>query len=147
MKKNILIASFYFIASTIITWFFIQHSNQYLNENKKILSASIAGSKWTIQIIAAFLLLKEKRWLFIKNIGLTCFIGSLILLPYYFIKMKWISSENFFFGSLFISVLVMIMSYRKSTLKSNVSIKWYYTWLLFLAIAIFLQLKIVFQIL
>ena len=84
MKKNIFSAAIYFFLSTIITWFFIEHSHQYANENKKLLSAFIAGAKWSLQIFAAFILLKDKKWLFIKNIAFTCFIGAVILLPFCF---------------------------------------------------------------
>ncbi len=70
MKRNKLTTAFYFILSSIITWMFIENSNQYADETKKILSAAIAGGKWSIQTIATFFLLKAQRWLFLKNIGL-----------------------------------------------------------------------------
>jgi hypothetical protein len=54
----------------------------YTSVQQQLLSTGIAGGKWSIQIIAAYFLLADKKWRSIKNIGGTCLIGSLILLPY-----------------------------------------------------------------
>ena len=81
--KNIILAGIYFLLSTLITWWFIVAGKTlYISNEKMIISCGIAGAKWSIQIIAAFFCLKDKKWLFINRIGFTCFVGSCILLPY-----------------------------------------------------------------
>ena len=77
--KNIVLAIIYFAISTLLTWWFVDTSTLYSGIHQKLLSTSIAGAKWALQIGAAYFLLAEKKWLFIKYIGFTCFIGSLIL--------------------------------------------------------------------
>jgi hypothetical protein len=49
--------------------------------------------------------------------------------------------------SLIFSVLVTIVMYYKAVVKTRVSLKWFWGWLLFLAIAISLQLLVVFKML
>ena len=51
----------------------------------------------------------------------------------------------FFFLSLAVSAITMIVLYSNAVIKSNVSIVWWYFWLLCLAIAISLQLTMVFE--
>ena len=99
-----------------------------------------------IQILAALILLQEgKKWVFIKNIGFTCFIGSALLAPYAissFFNLN--NSAEFFFGSLLLSVLIMIAFYYRAVRQADVSLKWWLGWLFCLAIAITLQLTVVF---
>jgi len=60
--KDIVRAFVYFLLSGIITWWFIKKAELlYLSEDKMFLSYAIAGAKWGIQIIAAFLFLQEKN--------------------------------------------------------------------------------------
>ena len=110
MTRKGVIAFIYFSISTIITWWFIEASPLYESTQQKLLSCSIAGAKWGIQLLAAFILLKEKKWDFIKNIAVVCLVGSFILLPY--AALSWffqINSSNFFFTGL----------YRKEKVCSN----------------------------
>jgi len=145
MNKRITLAVFYFLLSTLITWWFIGASPLYTSTNQKLLSCGIAGAKWAIQILAALILLKEKRWEFIKDIGLTCFIGSLILLPFAILSSAFgINGKNFFLGSLLVAVAVMILMYAISVRHSRLSKLWWLGWLVCLAIAITLQLTVVF---
>lgn len=147
MNKKIRLAFFYFLLSTLITWWFIQASPLYTSTQQKLLSCGIAGAKWSIQILAAFLLLKERRWEFIKDIGLTCFVGSLILLPYTILSSAFgIDGKNFFLGSLLVAVAVMILMYAISVRHSRLSKLWWAGWLVCLAIAIGLQLTVVFHV-
>jgi hypothetical protein len=148
LPAGCLTATLYFILSTIITWWFIQESPLYNSMQQKMLSCGIAGAKWGIQITAAWLLLKQKKWLFIKYIGLTCFVGSLILLPYPFFARLWqINGNSFFVGSLLLSVAVMIVGYAMAVKLTGVGIKWWVGWLCCLALAISLQLTLVFNVL
>lgn len=147
-RKNQLLFLLYFALSTIITWWFVAVSPLYISKEQMLLSTAIAGGKWAIQILLALLFLYDKKWLFVKNIGMVCLIGSCILLPYALLAQSGISnSPGFFIGSLAASVLVMIASYRQAVLSTDVTIKWWYFWLLCLAVAITLQLTVVFHVL
>ncbi|MEP6674467.1 MAG: hypothetical protein ABJA78_04910 [Ferruginibacter sp.] len=146
MNKKITIAVFYFFLSTAITWWFIQASPLYTSLQQKLLSCSIAGAKWGLQIMAALLFLKEKKWHFIKNISFTCLAGSIILLPYAVMSSLWnINDNNFFIGSLGLAVAVMILLYALSVKNAGIKIYWWLGWLCCLAVAITLQLTVVFH--
>jgi len=144
--KNILFAFTYFLFSTIITWWFIKEAELlYFSQEKMLLSCAIAGAKWGVQIVAALLFLKNKKWEFIKLIGFVCLIGSCILLPYclfYFVR----SAPNSFLISLIIAVFTMIATYYKAVAQMNISKIWFWGWVSCLAIAISLQLFVVFKI-
>ena len=144
--KNIVWAFTYFLLSTIITWWFIKEAELlYFSQKKMILSCVIAGAKWGVQILTALLFLKNKKWEFIKLIGFVCLIGSCILLPYclfYFVR----SAPNSFLISLIIAVFTMIATYYKAVVQMNISKIWFWGWVSCLAIAISLQLFVVFKI-
>jgi hypothetical protein len=148
LPPGCLTAAFYFILSTIITGWFIQESPLYNSMQQKLLSGGIAGAKWGIQIIAALLLLKQKKWLFIKNMGFTCLIGSLLLLPYSIAARFWgVNGSNLFAISLLLAVAVMIVMYALGTKKAGVNIGWWLGWLFCLSVAVTLQLTVVFHVL
>ena len=144
--KNIVLAFTYFLSSTIITWWFIKEAELlYFSQEKMLLSFAVAGAKWEVQILAALLFLKNKKWEFIKLIGFVCLIGSCILLPYclfYFVR----SAPNSFLISLIIAVFTMIATYYKVVAQMNISKFWFWGWVSCLAIAISLQLFVVFKI-
>lgn len=147
MNKNLLIAMIYFLFSTVITWWFVVLSPLYISQQQMLLSTSIAGGKWAIQIGLGFLLLKEKRKLFLREIGYVCLIGSLLLFPYVVTAYFSIAnSAQFFVGSLIVAVLTMIYLYFKAIRIMKVSLYWWLLWLLCLAIAISLQLTVVFHV-
>ena len=147
-QKDIIFSVFYFFTSTIITWWFIAISPLYISNEQMLLSCGIAGGKWMIQLLAGFILLNEKRWEFIRRIGCTCFIGSVLLLPYCISSMMRLSdSATFFLGSLILSVSTMIVIYYWSVRKCRISLIWWAAWLICLAIAVTLQLTIVFHVL
>ncbi len=146
-KKNIIIAGLFFFLSVIITWWFITASPLYISNKQKILSCGIAGGKWLLQITAALIFLQSRKWVFVRNISVTCLIGSAILLPFCISSvLKLNSSNTFFILSIIAAVLVMIFSYYKSVLNAGIGLKWWLGWILCLAIAIVLQLTIVFHI-
>lgn len=148
LKRKSTIAVIYFLLSTIITWWFIEASPLYTSLQQKLLSCGIAGTKWSIQILAALILLKENKWHFIKNIGLTCLVGSVILLPYAVLSYtNGLNSNDFFVGSLLTAVAVMILMYAMSVKNAGLKIQWWLGWMCCLAIAITLQLTVVFHVL
>jgi hypothetical protein len=146
LKNNIALAFIYFLLSTVITLWFIQQGKLlYFSQNKMLLSCTIAGAKWSMQICAAFLFLKEKKWDFIKRIGFTCFVGSCILLPYCLFSLIREIDKGFLF-SLITAVAVMIAMYYKAVVQTSISKKWFWGWIICLTIAISLQLFVVFKI-
>ena len=148
-KKNtadILWAGFFFLASTVITWWFIDAGKLlYFSQDKMILSCAIAGAKWGIQILAALFFLQQKKWLFIRSIAFTCFVGSCILLPFCLFG-NIIGSFFNFILSLVVAVLAMTGMYYKAVKKTGISMKWFWGWIFCLCIAISLQLFVVFKI-
>jgi len=145
--KDQVLSVIYFALSTVLTWGFVAVSPLYISQEQMILSTAVAGGKWGIQILLALVFLREKKWVFLKNIGFVCFIGSCILLPYILLNVSNIAdSANFFLGSLVASVWVMIVLYFRAVRISFVSIRWWLGWLVCLAIAISLQLTVVFKI-
>lgn len=145
-RKDILVAFICFLLSTIITWWFIVAGKPlYQDSNKMLVSCSIAGAKWAIQIGMALLFLKEKCWSFIKHISIVCLAGSLVLLPFCIPAIQRILGLNGFLFSLVACVVLMIALYYSSVRKAGVSIKWFWGWSCCLAIAISLQLTVVFH--
>lgn len=147
VSKKIYLALLYFILSTIITWWFVDVCPLYSSLQQKILSTGIAGAKWSLQIIAAYFLLADKKWDFIKNMGFTCLVGSVILLPYAIAAtVSNVNGSTFFVGSLLIAVVAMIILYFLNVQKLSLPKKWFWGWIFCLAIAITLQLTIVFSV-
>ena len=145
--KNFLIAFLYFSLSFLLTAWFIIESPLYISDEQMILSATIAGGKWAIQILAALLIKKEKAFPFIRGIGFVCLVGSVILLPYCLFSVMNLYNETvFFLGSLILAVVSMIPLYFYITKRSGYGIRWWYAWMLSLVSAITLQLTLVFDI-
>lgn len=146
-NKDAAFAVLYFLLATVISAMFIA-SNYWLyrNDNAMILSGNIAGAKWLIQIVAALFLLKELKWIFIRRIGFVCFIGSVVLLVYYILNFLPLPLGTFsiFIFSIGLSVLVMIGMYYNAVKKTGLSIAWFLGWIVCLAIAILLQMFVVF---
>lgn len=143
---HISLAFLYFLLSAIITgWFIIRGTDLYnFDLRQMILSGSIAGGKWAIQIFAAMAFLKEERWLFIRHLGFICFAGSCMLLPFCLIPAM--SGAYGFIGSLVASVLLMLIIYPYYVRKDGLSIKWYFLWVICLSFAIAMQLTVVFNV-
>lgn len=147
LNNNIIKAALYFILSVLLTGIFInQKFWLYSSVNAMLLSSSIAASKWMIQIVVALLFLKEKKWAFIRRISFVCFIGSAILFVYYILDFSPLPIGGFsqFILSIGLSVLVMIFLYYKAVKKTRLSLKWFWSWMLCLFIAVFLQTTVVF---
>ncbi|MBS1512517.1 MAG: hypothetical protein JST86_16855 [Bacteroidetes bacterium] len=146
-SRIIITALIYFALSTVITWWFVDVCPLYSSLQQKLLSTGIAGAKWSLQIAAAYFFMPVKKWDFIKNIGSTCLVGSVILLPYAILA-TWtkMNDGSFFVGSLLIAVLTMIVLYFMHIQKLQLSYRWFWGWIICLAIAINLQLTVVFAI-
>jgi hypothetical protein len=143
--RSIALAILYFLFGTIITtWFIARKAWLYDSVELMILSGSIAGAKWAIQLSAALILLREERWTFIKNIGFVCLIGSAALLIYYFLPISWGFSTLVI--SVAFSVLIMLVLYYRAVKQSAVSIYWFVSWVACLLVAITLQLTLVFDV-
>jgi hypothetical protein len=146
-SKNIQLAALYFFLSTIITWWFVDVCPLYTSLQQKLLSTGIAGAKWGLQIGAVYFFLADKKWEFIKNIGFTCLVGSIILLPYAIARVFFkIDNAQFFVYSLIVAVLVMIVLYFLNVQKLALPKKWFWGWICCLVIAITLQLTVVFSV-
>jgi len=146
-SRKIYLALLYFFLSTLITWWFVDVCPLYSGLQQKLLSTGIAGAKWGLQIVAACFFLTEKKWDFLKNMGITCLVGSVILLPYAIIaSASKLNGAGFFVGSLLIAVAVMIVLYFLNVLKVGLQKKWFWGWIFCLAIAITLQLTVVFSV-
>ena len=138
----------WFLLSMLFTWLFISQSPMYISKQQQWLSGSIAGAKWAAQIGMALLFLKNKKWIFIQKIGLICLLGSVTLLPYYFLNICNIpNSDLFFVGSIMVAVVAMVFCYFIVVKKMHIGLHWWWGWLICLAIAIFLQLTVVFNVL
>lgn len=109
-----------------------------------ILSGTIAGAKWLLQIIAAFIFLKEKKWEFIGRIAFVCFIGSCVLFTYNIMNYLPLSLGGFsqFLFAISLSVITMIFLYYRAVRKTAISMMWFWGWIVSLAIAILLQVTL-----
>jgi hypothetical protein len=146
-QKDILRSGFFFLASVLLTAWFIQAGESlYISTGIMYISGTIAATKWGLQIIAALFFLGDKKWLFIRRIGFTCFAGSAILLPYFLFSTIRLLPNSFFI-SLVLSVLLMIFLYYRAVVTTGLSIKWFWGWIACLATAILLQLTVVFKVL
>lgn len=145
--KNILLAIVYFSLSIVLTGIFIANKFWlYPSVNAMCISGVIAGSKWAIQLVAAWIWLDKEKWIFIRRLGMVCLIGCCLLYTYNLIGFLALpfSGFNQFILAIAIAVGVMIAFYYRAVKKSNLSIKWFLAWVVCLAIAIGLQIKIVF---
>lgn len=146
-KPHLRLAFLYFGLSLVLTTMFVLGCPLYISEDQLILSLSIAGGKWIIQIFLAIALLRKRRESFIHGMGRVCLMGSVLLVPY--VIASWLEINDdilFFFGSLVLAVLIMVFRYYTEVTRLNLSLGWWYSWLLSLALAVGLQLTVVFHI-
>ena len=144
MQKNIFLSATYFLLSIVITWWFIAQAELlYVSQQLMLLSCSIAGAKWAIQIVAALLLLNQKKWMFIEGISFVCFVGSCVLIPYCLFAPIRLLQYSFLI-SIIVAVIIMMAKYYVAVKKLAISMNWYWCWIVSLVIAITLQLFVVF---
>lgn len=143
---NFILTVLFFAASAAITGWFITASPGMVATEKMGLSFYIAGGKWLVQLVAAWILLGDLTMIFWKRIGFACFVGSLVLLPHIILSQATLgSAAASFFWSLGGSVAVMTYLYYRAVTKTKLSIKWWLAWLTCLGIAISLQVAFVFR--
>jgi hypothetical protein len=143
--RSVALAALYFLFATILTSYFIARKFWlYDSISLMALSGGIAGVKWAVQIIAALILLKEERWIFIKRIGLVALIGSAALIVYFVLPYSWGFATLVI--SVAFSVLVMIGLYYRAVKKSGLSVAWFWGWIACLIVAMLLQLTVVFDV-
>jgi hypothetical protein len=145
-KPHLTRATVYFSLSLILTTLYILACPLHIPHEQLILSLSILGGNWIIQILAATVLLRNRRLSFIHGMGRVCLLGSLVLTPY--ILSSWLEFSNepvFFFGSLMLAILVMVFRYYAEVIRLNLSVAWWYFGLLCLTIATGLHMTLVFH--
>lgn len=136
----------YFGLALILTTLFVLACPLYISQEQLLLSVSIAGGKWVVQIFLAIALLRKRRSSFIHGMGRVCLLGSIILIPYILSAWLEISDDQwFFFGSLILAILVMVFRYHTEVTRLHLSLAWWYFWLLCLTVAVGLQLTVVFH--
>lgn len=145
ISRSLALAALYFLFATILTsWFIARKFWLYESVELMALSASIAGVKWAIQIIAALILLKEQRWVFIKNIGLVALIGSIALFLYYILPARW--GFGTLAGPVVFSIVIMMVLYYRMVKQMELSLYWFWSWIISLILAVLLQLTLVFDV-
>lgn len=132
-----------FLGSTLLTWWFIEAFGGYVSQRQMLLSGGVAGGKWAIQIAAGWFFLNEKKWAYLRELGLICGAGSLVLVPY----ILWQGSWTFFLGSLIASVVTMSALILWRLPLMGLQKRWVGLWFLLLSIAVTLQLTVVFGVL
>ncbi len=145
-KPHLSRALLYFGLALILTTLFVLACPLYISQEQLLLSVSIAGGKWVVQIFLAIALLRKRRSSFIHGMGRVCLLGSIILIPYILSAWLEISDDQwFFFGSLILAILVMVFRYHTEVTRLHLSLAWWYFWLLCLTVAVGLQLTVVFH--
>ena len=145
--KHLVLAGVCFFLSTVFTWWFIRVSKLYQSQAQEVLSGSIAGGKWALQLMLALFFLKEKKWAFIYGISVVCLVGSVILLPYCLaLILNFADSSAFFVGSLVVAVIAMLALYYRTVRKNELGLEWFVFFAIALSIAVSLQLTVVFPV-
>lgn len=141
-------ASVYFSVALILTFLFVLFCPLYISPEQMKLSLLIAGGKWVLLCLAAIIALGKRRNAFLHSLGRVCVLGSLMLVPYLFLSwLEIYNSTSFFFGSLIVAISVMIFRFYTEVSRLNLSMYWWYGWLLCLSVAVFLQMTTVFHLL
>ena len=131
-----------FAASALLTGLFVEAFDGYLSTPQMLLSAAIAGGKWAIQLLLASVRLPHKRWRYFREMATVCAVGSCLLLPYILTGGDW----RFFLGSLVGCVAVMSVLIVWRIKAIGLSHGWTLLWFFLLAIAVTLQLTVVFRV-
>ena len=140
-------AIIYFLLSIVITWWFIVANPVYNTFRFKLVAMSIASLVWGIQVVGAFVFLKEKKYLFLEKAGLVCFWGSAFLLISVLVNFilqpgaemrLQVSGIN-----VLLSVVLMAVLFARFLKRLQLSYSWVILWLLCLAVAVPTQAKLV----
>lgn len=90
------------------------------------------------------LVLRNERWAFIRRLGAVCLAGSVVLLPYCFASMREMLGSSGFLASIIAAVALMIALYWRAVWRSGLHPRWFWGWIACLAIAVTLQVTVVF---
>lgn len=142
-KNDWLTAVAGFGLSIILTWLFIESYRGYISLPQMALSGAIAGGKWAIQLSLAWVLLGDQKWRYYREMGVICATGSMILVPYILSP----GDGKYFLASLIACVAVMAVLICWKLPRIGVTKFWVLLWLGLLAIAVTLQLTVVFNVL
>jgi hypothetical protein len=147
MMKSKHLALLYFLLSVVITYVFIDSNVVYNSYQIKLIALTIASVVWGIQVVGAFIFLKNKKYLFLREAGKVCFWGSVSLMASVVINYLFafplqvqlqVSAIN-----VLLSIILMTFLFTKFLKQLHLSYKWVVVWLLCLSIAVPLQAKLV----
>jgi hypothetical protein len=142
VTRNVFWAALYFFIAAALTIFFISGKLWlYSSERTMRISAAITGIKWLVQVIAAIVLLGDKKWTFIRGLGFVCLSGSLTLYLYYLFPFLPIAIDGFsqFIVSVASSILVTILMYYNIVQQNRISVAWFFGWAACLSVSFLLQ--------
>jgi hypothetical protein len=141
------LALLYFLLSIIVTYVFIDANAVYNTQRFKIVALTIAAIVWGIQVVAAFLLLKNKKYAFMREAGKVCFWGSVVLMLSvainYFSNLSSEVQLHISAANVLLSVIVMAIMFANFLRRLQLSLGWLAVWLICLCIAVPLQAKLV----
>jgi hypothetical protein len=137
----------YFFLSIIITYIFIAANPVYNTLSFQVLAFCIAATVWGIQVVAAFIFLKEKRYTFLWCAGRVCFWGSAslllsVIINYYIRPSEGVQLQISAINVL-LRVLLMALLFSVFLKRLQLSYAWVVVWLLCLCIAVPLQARLV----
>jgi hypothetical protein len=143
--RNAIIAIIYFAVSGLVTAWFIGQKFGYFASPLTILFANfVSVFKWAVIVIAAIVLLKRNKWVFIRRVGFACFTGTCMLLTVFITRHLHIDSWKQFTYPVFLALLVMTVLCYAAVHRTGVSFKWFIAWFVCLIIGIVLQTQVVF---
>lgn len=144
--RNAITAILYFAVSVMITAWFIEQKFGYMATPEAILLSNVvAAIKWVIMVIAAMVLLKGNKWVFIRRIAFACLAGSCAMYSTYAFRVLPVSSWQQFTYAMAFALLVMTIFFLKAVMNTRLSLKWFAVWMVCLIISVILQVKVVFS--
>lgn len=144
--RNAVIAIIYFAVSVMITAWFIEQKFGYVVTPEAILLSNIvAAFKWVVITIAAMVLLKENKWIFIRRIAFACLAGSFAMFSIYAFRFIPVSSWRQFTCTMALALLVMTVFAFKAVTDTQLSVKWFAVWMAIMILSVILQVKVVFD--
>lgn len=144
--RNAVTAILYFAVSVMITAWFIEQKFGYIATPGVILLSNIvAAIKWVVMAIAAMVLLKDNKWVFIRRIAFACLAGSCAMYSIYAFRFLPVSSWQQFTYAMALALLVMALFFFKAVINTRLPLKWFAVWFAILIISVIVQIKVVFS--
>jgi hypothetical protein len=129
----------------ITAWFIEQKFGYVATPRAILLSNVVAAIKWVIMAIAALVLLKDNKWVFIRRMAFACLAGSCAMYSTYAFRLLPVSSWQQFTYAMAFALLVMTIFFFKAVMVTRLSLKWFAVWFAILIISVILQIKVVFS--